>query len=484
MKRTFYGMARSNFAMRLTKTLLRCVLLLFITAFLLGNAQAGDKPNIMLIIADDLTIGDIGCYGGTNIPTPNIDRIAREGLKFERMFSPASVCSPTRHALYTGLFPVRSGAYPNHTMVEPTTKSVVQHLGSLGYRVGLNTKSHCYPPLVFSWEKLGPSSHRLAKVREFITRDKDKPWCAIIASHEPHSPWTMGKDKRPAPDKIVVPPYLIDTPETRQKLSNYYGEVADLDEQVGACLKLLEETEQAQNTILVFLSEQGGSLPFAGKWTCYDNGVRAGCLMRWPGKIKAGTTTSALAQYVDLLPTFIAAAGADPITFDTGCPDANGKRGFDGLNALDVITGKTDKLRDYVFAQHTTVGVIGYKQPYPTRMVRDTRYKLIRNLAPQNTFDIGAFRGFAETLGWNRVAPNNPQIAARVALVNKRPAEELFDLQNDPYELKNLAQDPNLASVKARLSAQLDAWMQQQGDKGMATELEALKRQPKNAAED
>jgi uncharacterized sulfatase len=361
----------------------------------------------------------------------------------------------------------------------------VQHLGALNYRVGLNGKSHCSPPTVFAWEKLGRSSHDLNKVRTFITRDKTQPWCAIIASNEPHGPWTQGKNRRPAPDKIVVPPYLIDTPETRAKLSNYYGEVADLDEQVGAVMKLLDDTKQAQNTLLVFLSEQGGSLPFSGKWTCYDNGVRAACLMRWPDKIKAGTTTGALIQYVDLLPTFIAAAGAKPSSFDTGCPDAYGQnRRFDGMDALDVLFGKKADLRDYVYAQHTTVGVNGYQNPYPSRMVRDADYKLIRNLASQNRFEIGAFRNEEEKLGWNRVAAHNPEVAKRVALIRNRPAEELYNVKNDPYELKNLADNPAYAAIKARLIVQLEAWMKQQGDKGLETEMEALKHQPRTAQDE
>jgi uncharacterized sulfatase len=111
----------------------------------MAYACAADKPNIMPIIADDLTRNDIGCYGGTNIPTPNINRLASQGLKFENMFTPASVCSPTRHALYTGLFPVRSGAYPNHTMVAPTTKCLVQHLGALNlFQAALLTAALCF----------------------------------------------------------------------------------------------------------------------------------------------------------------------------------------------------------------------------------------------------------------------------------------------------------------------------------------------------
>ena len=118
---------------------------------------------------------------------------------------------------------------------------------------------------------------------------------------------------------------------------------------------------------MLFVSEQGSSFPYGGKWSLYDNGIRASAFARWPGKIKAGSSSDALVQYVDVPPTFLEMAGVDPAKIDTGCPDANGKRGFDGRSFLSVLRGQTNRFRDYVFAQHTTVGIIGYKEPYPMR---------------------------------------------------------------------------------------------------------------------
>jgi hypothetical protein len=139
---------------------------------------------------------------------------------------------------------------------------------------------------------------------------------------------------------------------------------------------------QRDNTLVLFVSEQGDSFPYGGKWSLYDNGIRIAAFARWPGRIQPGSASQALLQYVDVPPTFIAAAGGDPAAIDTGCPDANGNRGFDGRSFLDVLLGRSDRLRDYVFAQHTTVGINGYQEPYPIRAVRDARYKLIRNIAP------------------------------------------------------------------------------------------------------
>jgi uncharacterized sulfatase len=186
-------------------------------------------------------------------------------------------------------------------------------------------------------------------------------------------------------------------------------------------------------------------------------------------------------QYVDVVPTLIAAAGGDPAAIDTGCPDASGKRGFDGRSFLEVLRGKSDHLRDYVFAQHTTVGINGYKEPYPIRAVRDARYKLIRNLAPQNTYSIGGIHQGEPITSWQADAKSDPKLAARVEWLFHRPAEELYDLKTDPWEFHNLAADPQLSSVKTRLGKELDAWMTQQNDRGLETELKALARQPRNA---
>ena len=132
-------------------------------------------------------------------------------------------------------------------------------------------------------------------------------------------------------------------------------EITQLDSQVGQLMHILDETGQRENTLVLFLSEQGSSFPYAGKWSIYDNGIRTASLVRWPGKVKPGSVSDALMQYVDVPPTFLAAAGADPTGIDTGCAVA----------------------------------------PYPMRAVRDTRYKLIRNLAPENRYSISGLHEHA-----------------------------------------------------------------------------------------
>lgn len=445
-------------------------------------AAADARPNLLLIIADDLCWRDLGFTGNQEVKTPNLDQLRDQGMQLRMMFDPATTCSPARHALYTGLHCIRSGAYPNHTRVFDGTKSIFTHLKEAGYRVALQGKEHVGPKPSFPYEYIA-NADQFADTRKFITRDAAQPWLFVFASHDPHSPWNRGPKDLHDPAKITIPPYLHDNATTRRLLANYYGEINKLDWQVGELMRLLDEAKQAENTLVMFVSEQGSSFPYGGKWSVYDNGIRTATVVRWPGRVKAGSSNDALLQYTDVPPTFLAAAGVDPTKIDTGCPDANGNRGFDGTSFLDVLLGKSDNGHDYVFAQHTTVGIIGFLEPYPMRAVRDARYKYIRNLAPENTYQIGGIHKGEPITSWKADAKTDPILASRVEWLFHRTGEELYDLESDEFETNNRATDPVLAEVKARLAKELDAWMKQQGDQGMATEAVARSRQGRGRAE-
>ncbi|MCF7674145.1 MAG: sulfatase [Akkermansiaceae bacterium] len=459
----------------------------------LHAAEGGaSKPNIVIFIADDLTWHDVACFGGpTDARTPHLDRLASEGLKLTGFFSPASVCSPTRQSLLTGMYPVRTGAYPNHSHVEPGTRSLPHHLKALGYRTACVGKTHFGPPASYPFDKMLPMTGEkaggkgegagdgeidTAAMAQFIKADAAQPFCLYIATHEPHGPWTKGDPSAYDPAKLKLPPCLVDTPETRRGLAAYYAEVTCTDSQVGDVLQLIERTGHTADTLFLFVSEQGSSVP-QGKWTLYDPGIRVAAIARWPGKIKPGTANAALVQYVDVLPTLIAAAGGDPAKIDTGCPDAMGGHGFDGRSFLEVLTGRTEHHRDYVFAQHTARGIINGPEAYGTRCVRDTRWKLIVNLEPDTEFRNAISNG-ALLKSWRKKGEAGDAFArAQAARYTKRPAVELYDLQTDPWELTNIAANPANADTLTRLRSQLDAWMKQQGDEGDKTEREANQHQ-------
>ncbi len=442
------------------------VLLLQTLASVAGAAEQG-KPNIVFMIADDCTFRDLGCYGGQAY-TPNIDKLSGEGMRFTRCFQAAPMCSPTRHNIYTGLYPVTSGAYPNHTTVQAGTQSVVAYLKELGYRVGQSGKTHVAPASVFKWEKIpGNSNPEFDKVDTFIDScaSSKEPFCLLLCSNEPHSPWNKGDATRYPPEQITLPPYFVDTPETRSSMSKYLAEITYFDGQVGEALSLLEKHSVSDNTLVVVVSEQGSSFPFA-KWTCYDNGLQSAMIARWPGKIQPGSVNPAMVEYIDLLPTFVEAAG--------GKPDAS----LQGASLLPVFAGNQDH-KQYVFGIMTTRGIIKGSDHFGIRSVRSEKYKYIWNLTPDVEFE-NACTNSAEFKSWQKLAAaGDADAIEKVKRYQFRPEVELYDVVKDPLELNNLAGDDSYTAVKTAMKSTLDDWMNQCGDRGQPTEMEALEHMPR-----
>lgn len=439
-----------------------------------GAGAATVRPNIVFILADDLTCRDLGVYGGANVPTPNIDRLAREGLRFTRCFQAVAMCSPTRHNLYTGLYPVKSGAYPQTTWVYPGVRSIAHYLRPLGYRVALTGKRHVLPEEAFPFDYLDEDTDPdLAAVEAYLRRDPGSPSCVFLCFREPHTPWNRGEPEAIDAASLVLAPNAVDTPETRRKLAGYYAEIAELDRSVGRILALLEKLGIADETLVIFASEQGNALPFA-KWTCYDDGLQSALIARWPGAIEPGRVTDAMVEYVDVVPTLIEVAGGEPAPV------------LDGRSFLSVLLGRTDRHKDAVFGIQTTRGITNGSEHYGIRSIRTERYKYIVNLTPEVEFannitnQKGAWSSYWGS--WLEAAGRDPHAQFLVQRYQRRPAEELYDVVADPYEMSNLADDPTLADLKGDLRGRLFAWMKSQGDRGQATELQAHLRTSKTEA--
>ncbi len=449
----------------------------------LSSAQARPrKPNIMLIIGDDMLWQDCEPYGNKEVRTPNMARLAAQGMRFDRMFTATAMCAPTRQQLYTGMFPIRNGAYPNHSAVYDGTRSLPHHLKALGYRVGLIGKTHFKPASSYPFEMLAggkKGASNTKAIAEFVNRDKKQPYCLIVCSNEPHGPWDKGDPSAYDAGKLTVSPFLVDTKVTREAMTKYFAEISFLDGQLGDCMKIVDASGSKDDTILMFTSEQGSSFPFGGKWTCYDTGLKTAFILRWPSRVKAGSSTQAMTQYVDVTPTLVEAAGGDSKKIDTGCPDAKGYTGFDGRSFLAVLEGKADKLREYVYGAHTTRGIINGSKCYPVRSVRSERYKYIVNLNHEAVFTNAVTTTGPDSVlqSWIEKGKTDPAAAARARAYQYRPAEELYDISKDPWELNNLADNPEYRSVKESLLKELQAWMDQQGDKGNETEMLAEERQ-------
>ncbi len=241
----------------------------------LATSLSAQKPNIIIIMADDLDSRQLSCYGGKNIKTGNIDALAREGLRFNQMIASETMCVPTRASLFTGLYPLRHGSFQNHKPVYDSLKSVCHYLGDLGYNVALTGKNHSTKPVsVFPFKILrgfepncvAPTDdYSLDDIKTFITAKQEKPYCLFIMSINPHAPWTMGDPSEFTASKLVIPPHWVDTKDVREEFTKYLAEVRRLDNQVGDVMKLLKETGQDKNTVVIFLGEQGPQFP-GGKW--------------------------------------------------------------------------------------------------------------------------------------------------------------------------------------------------------------------------
>ena len=446
-------------------------LLIFISAFITAPVVAA--PNFLIVMADDCTFRDMEIYGGP-ARTPHIKQLASEGMTFDRCFQATAMCSPTRMNLMTGVYPVRNGGYRNHSKAYPDMKSIVHHLKAAGYRVGLTGKRHIAPESVFPFEYSKNDSVDFDFASRFINSSVEAktPFCIFVTSHDPHVPWTHGDPAEYPAAELKLPPYLIDTPETRLAYSRYLAEIEFFDKEVGTALDLIDRHKVRDNTLVIVLGEHGNLFPFE-KWTCYDAGLQSAMVVRFPNRVKEGTRTDALVEYVDIVPTLLDFAEADSVAK------------LDGKTFRPVLTGASDTHKTHVFGIQTTAGVNNAPEPYGIRSVRDANYKLIINLFPENRFG-NALTMDAEKwtptredyLGWMRswrkAAKSSEAAEAILKRYTKRPPLELYDLNEDPYEMNNLAEHPDQQSRISKLKGILDRWMADQGDLGRQTELKRL----------
>ena len=418
-------------------------------------------PHLVLFLADDHGAPDAGCYGNTVVRTPHLDRLAEEGLRFDRAYCASPSCTPSRSALFTGLMPARNGAHPNHSSVRKGIRSLPHYLAPLGYRTVLFGKNHVSPQSAFPFEYVagrippagpdqGSALDTTALDRLLATHDPTRPLCLIVSSWSPHIPWPEndGYDR----EELELPPGSVDTPEARKALARYYTDVTQLDARLGSCLASLDRHGFTENLLFTYAADHGAQWPFA-KWNLYEAGTRVPLIVRWPGHIKPGRTTSAMVSLIDLLPTFIEIGGGSS-------PEK-----IDGRSFAPLLAGETDTHRNAIFATHTGDGRINQS---PMRAVRTDRYKFILNLHPERKYETHISRGVARDGrdywdSWLAAAIDDESAKRVVTAYAHRPAEEFYDLKRDPHERRNLA-DSLPASLKKNLRVKLADWREQQGE--------------------
>jgi N-sulfoglucosamine sulfohydrolase len=438
------------------------------------------KPNIVLFIADDLGVNDTGPYGNGDVRTPNLDRLASESMRFIHAFAGSPTCGPSRSSLLTGLMPFRHGAHGNHSAVKQHTRSLVQHLEPMGYEVAIAGKLHVGPEGVFSFERIAKTNVPEPGFEEkpglnydlsmdpvdtwLSQRTKSKPFLLIVSDHSPHVVWP--EESSYAANAIDIPAAHVDTEDTRKSRARYYEDITKMDRNVGRLLGSLEKHDLVDNTVVVFTADQGPQWPFA-KWSLYDDGIRVPLLIRWRGKVKPGSHSSAMISQVDLLPTFLEIAGG------------NAPENIDGISFLEVLTGEKESHRRVVFASHTGDGMMNRS---PARMLRTQRFKYILNLAPENIYHTHIDRAKDHDGGreywpsWLEKAKTDKHAAAVLQRYHHHPREELFDMEADPDETNNLASDSMYEGMMNRYRQELASWRQDQGD--FETGPEEIRREP------
>lgn len=436
------------------KTILSlCLLLLVMTGLALNAAAQATPRHIVVFLSDDHGQLDAEPYGATDVRTPHMQRLARDGMKFTHAFIASPACAPSRTAMLTGLMPARTGAEANHTYKRPDIQSLPAVFRALGYQTAAFGKvSHGGDKDQHSFEVFDKTDN-IAVVRKFMQgRDAKRPLLLFVGTNEPHVPWPDLQGYDPA--KLNLPPTHVDTPETRQMRARYYTDVTKADTMLGQVRALAKET-LGDNVLFIYTSDHGAQWPF-GKWNLYDAGIRVPLLVAWPGVTKPGSVSGAMIQWIDLLPTLIEAAG--------GTVPA----GIDGRSFAAVLRGKTTKHRAEIFTTHSGDGLMNV---YPIRSLRTRAWKYILNLNPElaHTTHIDKAKGrdgLKYFIPWYERAKTDPQAAAIVKRYYERPSEELYDLSNDPFEQRNLAAEARHTKRLAQMRAQLAAWMRSQNDSG------------------
>ncbi len=413
-----------------------------------SSALAGTRPNIVFFLGDDQSRFDHISYGHPSIPTPTTDSFAKASLVFDSAFTGQAVCAPSRSMLYTGLYPVRNGCFMNHTQVRPGIETLPTLLAKEGYNVILAGKSHVSPASSFPW------SHRflpvakpglprdwipLDEIESFLANPGDKPYCLIVASEFPHSPYM--EETSFQPEDVLLPPFSPQTEQAKKNATRYYANVEQKEQEFAALLKLLDKHEQTTSSIVFYADDHGLE---RGKFTCYDSGLKVAFMVRWPEKIAPGRT-SALISFADFVPTALELAGGKPSSLD-------------GCSLLPIFTGETTKHHQYVYGVTVNQGTLG-RHVFPQRSVHNGRYHYIHNF---NTLERLARE--SDESPEQKESPVRFFLERGAARHRKLPEEMLFDTDTDPHELTNLADRPELSAIKQELKSELFRWMKEQND--------------------
>lgn len=426
-----------------------------------------DRPNILWLVAEDLS-PIIPAFGDDTVATPNLDRLAAEGVRYTRVFSTSGVCAPSRAALATGMYQNRIGAQhmrtanvsgfgvdgliPYEAVPPPFVKMHSQYFREAGYYTSNNAKEdYQFRKAVTAWDDSSRTAH-------WRNRGPDQPFFSVFNFNITHESqiWVQAENPLRVPEdlEVPIPPYLPDTAVAQRDVRQVYSNIVAMDEQVGQILEELEQDGLLESTVIFWYSDHGGPLP-RQKRLLYDAGLQVPMIIRYPDRWRAGELDDQLISFVDFKSTALSLAGIEPPEYVDG-------RAFAG-------EFQSSESRQYIHAAADR-----FDRQYDTiRAVRDNRFKYLRNYHPE--------RGYYLPLTYREQMPimqellrlrdqNGLTEAQSQWFRESKPAEELFDTLADPHELTNLALDPAYSDKLLELRGELDRWLSGFDDKGMMPE--------------
>ena len=437
----------------------------FVLWAIIGSAYAKD-PNVILFIADDVSWNDYGCYGNEGVRTPSIDALADGGIRFTNAYLTASSCSPSRASIVTGRYPHNNGkAAELHLPIADRLPWLPEELRDLGYYTALSGKNHMkrvHPKDEAPFDHIdnGRSTEKGASrggeanwVALTRNRPSDKPFFFWFASNDAHRGWDNQWERlayglKTRPEDVVVPPFLMDTPGTREDLALYYNEITRFDYYIGQVVKELASQGALENTLIFVLADNGRPFPRA-KTRLHDSGMKTALVAHWPDGISSNGDSSSLVSVIDLAPTIIEAAGGKPGPT------------FQGLSLASIFEDRSATPRRYAFSEHNW-----HDYEALGRSIRGKGFLYLENDRPEL-----ALQGPADSV---RSVSHADLVKARDAgylnsaqqdvFLAPRPKVEFYDVTKDPHQLKNLAGDPEYSKIQNQLAKLLRRWRTETGD--------------------
>jgi len=451
-----------------------------------------DLPNIVLIVADDHGMGDLGCYGNIAVKTPNLDYLAAEGIRFTKAHCTSASCSASRSVILTGLYNHANGHFGHqhhyhHFSAFDHVYSLPVYLEELaGYHTGRIGKYHVAPEEVFYFQEVMHANSRNAVAMAdscigFIEDNREYPFFLYFCTSDPHRSRAISNEPL-APDAfgningghqgveetyfttadVIVPPYLPESKECREELAQYYQSVSRVDQGVGKLFEHLKEAGVWDNTVIIYISDNG--IAFAGaKTTIYQPGINLPCLVKNAKGENGGMVTDAMINWADLTPTILDLAGVLPeanklMAERVQDPELNWNNtandSLQGRSFKEVLEDVEAEGFDETYASHTFHEITMY---YPMKAVITRKYKLLWNIAWQLPYPHASDLWASSTWQVALKSDNGMYAGRSINDFTYRSEFELYDLKNDPYETRNLAGTPafkeELESLKKKLYA-------------------------------